>query len=88
MSFSCVASSRDSSPASRPWQSTSIRVERFSTSGKIRTEKHGRVALGGTGLEEEQPDAYKDVQAVVGVLHEAGISQKVARLKTIGVIKG
>ncbi len=45
-------------------------------------------ARGRTGLEEEQPDAYKDVQAVVGVLHEAGISQKVARLRPIGVIKG
>lgn len=45
-------------------------------------------ARGRTGLEEEQPDAYKDVQEVVGVLHEAGISQKVARLRPIGVIKG
>ena len=45
-------------------------------------------ARGRTGLEEEQPDAYKDVQAVVGVLHEAGISKKVARLRPIGVIKG
>ena len=43
---------------------------------------------GRTGLEEEQPDAYKDVQSVVGVLHEAGISRKVARLRPIGVIKG
>jgi tRNA-splicing ligase RtcB len=45
-------------------------------------------ARGRTGLEEEQPDAYKDVNEVVGVLHEAGISQKVARLKPVGVIKG
>ncbi len=45
-------------------------------------------ARGRTGLEEEQPDAYKDVQDVVGVLHEAGISHKVARLRPIGVIKG
>jgi tRNA-splicing ligase RtcB len=45
-------------------------------------------ARGRTGLEEEQPDAYKDVQSVVSVLHEAGISQKVARLRPIGVIKG
>ncbi|HKQ49838.1 MAG TPA: RtcB family protein [Phycisphaerae bacterium] len=45
-------------------------------------------ARGRTGLEEEQPDAYKDVQEVVSVLHEAGISQKVARLRPIGVIKG
>ena len=45
-------------------------------------------ARGRTGLEEEQPDAYKDVNEVVSVLHEAGISHKVARLRPIGVIKG
>ncbi|TWT46061.1 RNA-splicing ligase RtcB [Phycisphaerae bacterium RAS1] len=45
-------------------------------------------ARGRTGLEEEQPDAYKDVCAVVDVLHEAQVSKKVARLKPIGVIKG
>jgi tRNA-splicing ligase RtcB len=45
-------------------------------------------ARGRTGLEEEQPDAYKDVDAVVGVLHAAGVSQKVARLRPVGVIKG
>ena len=45
-------------------------------------------ARGRTGLEEEQPDAYKDVTQVVSVLHEAGISQRVARLRPIGVIKG
>jgi tRNA-splicing ligase RtcB len=45
-------------------------------------------ARGRTGLEEEQPDAYKDVNQVVSVLHSAGISRKVARLRPIGVIKG
>ncbi len=45
-------------------------------------------ARGRTGLEEEQPDAYKDVISVVNVLDAAGISKKVARLKPIGVIKG
>jgi tRNA-splicing ligase RtcB len=39
-------------------------------------------------LVEEIPDAYKDVNDVVNVVHEAGISKKVARLKPIGVIKG
>ncbi|MFC1729842.1 RtcB family protein [candidate division KSB1 bacterium] len=37
---------------------------------------------------EEIPDAYKDVKDVVNVVHNAGISRKVARLKPIGVIKG
>lgn len=45
-------------------------------------------ARGRTGLEEEQPEAYKDVNEVVSVVHEAGISQKVARLRPVGVIKG
>jgi tRNA-splicing ligase RtcB len=45
-------------------------------------------ARGRTGLEEEQPDAYKNVIEVVDVLHNAGVSHRVARLKPIGVIKG
>ncbi len=46
------------------------------------------LARGRTGLEEEQPDAYKDVTQVVDVLHNAAISSRVARLRPIGVIKG
>lgn len=45
-------------------------------------------ARGRTGLEEEQPNAYKDVTHVVDVLHTAAISQKVAKLRPVGVIKG
>ena len=45
-------------------------------------------ARGRTGLAEEQPDAYKDVDAVVECVHAAGISRKVARLRPMGVIKG
>jgi tRNA-splicing ligase RtcB len=45
-------------------------------------------ARGRTGLDEEQPDAYKDVKEVVSVLHQAGISRRVARLRPLGVIKG
>jgi tRNA-splicing ligase RtcB len=40
------------------------------------------------GLAEEQPEAYKDVNQVVDVVHTAGLSRKVARLRPIGVIKG
>jgi len=39
-------------------------------------------------LPEEQPNAYKDVDAVVDVVHRAGLSRKVARVRPIGVIKG
>jgi len=45
-------------------------------------------ARGRTGLAEEQPDAYKDIDAVVNCVHDAGLSRKVARLRPIGVIKG
>ncbi len=37
---------------------------------------------------EEIPQAYKDVDSVVRVVHEAGIGRKIARLKPMGVIKG
>ena len=39
-------------------------------------------------LVEEIPEAYKDVDNVVNVLHEAGISKKVVKLKPLVVIKG
>ena len=40
----------------------------------------------GTAL-EEAPWAYKDVENVVDVCHNAGIARKVARLRPIGVVK-
>lgn len=39
-------------------------------------------------LAEEMPEAYKDISNVVDVVHAAGISRKVARLRPMGVIKG
>jgi tRNA-splicing ligase RtcB len=41
----------------------------------------------GTAL-EEAPWAYKDVENVVDVCHNAGLAKKVARLRPIGVVKG
>jgi tRNA-splicing ligase RtcB len=41
-----------------------------------------------TGLAEEAPLAYKDVERVVDVVHRVGIARKVARLRPIGVVKG
>jgi tRNA-splicing ligase RtcB len=40
------------------------------------------------GLTEEKPDAYKDIESVVDVVHNAGLASRVARLRPIGVIKG
>ncbi|MFQ6617057.1 MAG: RtcB family protein [Fidelibacterota bacterium] len=39
-------------------------------------------------MAEEMPYAYKNVNEVVDVMHKAGISKKVVKLKPIGVIKG
>ena len=39
-------------------------------------------------LKEEMPEAYKDISQVVEVVHQAGLAQKVARLRPLGVIKG
>jgi tRNA-splicing ligase RtcB len=39
-------------------------------------------------LTEEIPESYKDVNEVVEIVHNAGLSKKVARLKPLGVIKG
>ena len=41
-----------------------------------------------SGLAEEAPIAYKDVNRVVNVVHGAGIAKKVARLTPVAVIKG
>jgi len=46
------------------------------------------MARGKRTVLEEMPEAYKDVEDVVNVVHNAGIARKVARLRPIGVIKG
>jgi tRNA-splicing ligase RtcB len=40
------------------------------------------------GILEEIPEAYKDVDEVIDVVHQAGLARKVARLRPMGVIKG
>ncbi|MBY0546430.1 MAG: RtcB family protein [Candidatus Obscuribacterales bacterium] len=40
------------------------------------------------GLTEEVPEAYKSIDQVVGVVHNAGLARKVARIKPVGVVKG
>ena len=45
-------------------------------------------ASGRETLKEEMPEAYKDVTEVVNVVHSAGLSLRVAKLKPMGVIKG
>ncbi|MDP1538511.1 MAG: RtcB family protein, partial [bacterium] len=40
------------------------------------------------GIAEEAPMAYKNIEDVVEVVHNAGLSKKVARLVPLAVIKG
>ena len=55
-----------------------------------RLEEQGVIVKAGSvaSLAEEAPYAYKDVGRVVEVVHELGISRKVARLRPLGVLKG
>ena len=55
-----------------------------------RLQAQGIFVRGGSwdGLAEEAPEAYKDVDRVVCVVHNAGIARKVARTVPLGVIKG
>jgi tRNA-splicing ligase RtcB len=39
-------------------------------------------------VDEEIPEAYKDVRDVVDVVERAGIARKVAELRPLGVLKG
>ena len=45
-------------------------------------------AKGYRTIDEEMPDAYKDVSDVVDVMHKEGITKKVAKIRPVGVIKG
>lgn len=41
-----------------------------------------------TGVAEEAPEAYKDIDLVIETVHRANIALKVARLRPVSVIKG
>jgi len=53
-------------------------------------EREGILVRSGSkkGILEEVPEAYKDVDEVIEVVHNAGLAKKVARLRPMGVIKG
>lgn len=57
---------------------------------KQELESQGIVVRSGSmsGLAEEAPLAYKDVEEVVDVVHGAGLAKRVARFKPVAVIKG
>ena len=45
-------------------------------------------AAGLATVAEERPEAYKDVADIVRIVHEAGVSTRVAQLRPLAVIKG
>ena len=53
-------------------------------------ESQGIIVMGRgrKGIAEEQPKAYKDVNDVVRVVHNAGLAKRVARMRPLGVSKG
>jgi len=67
-------------------------AKRATTGAEIRRELAAKGIVvrcpSSTGLSEEAPLAYKDVERVVEVVHRAGLARKVARLRPVGVIKG
>jgi len=44
--------------------------------------------VGRKTLQEECPEAYKDVSRVVDIVQRAGLAHKVARIRPLGVVKG
>ncbi|HET7100519.1 MAG TPA: RtcB family protein [Terriglobia bacterium] len=76
--------------AGRAMSRTAARKSSYAVNARERLEEQGIVVRSGTrdGILEEIPEAYKDVDAVINVVHNAGLSKRVARLKPMGVIKG
>lgn len=66
-------------------------TKRFRADEMIRTLAADGIVIRGhsrSGLAEEAPGAYKDVEGVVNVMHETGIIRKVARVRPLICIKG
>jgi len=76
--------------AGRLMSRTAAKKSSFAAKARERLEGRGIIVRSETrdGISEEIPEAYKDVDAVIEVVHNAGLARRVARLKPIGVIKG
>jgi tRNA-splicing ligase RtcB len=76
--------------AGRVMSRTAARKSSYAQNAKQRLEEQGVIVRAETrdGITEEIPEAYKDVDAVIDVVHNAGLAKRVARMRPIGVIKG
>jgi tRNA-splicing ligase RtcB len=67
--------------AKRTWRGTEVIKELEAKGIIIRSRSK-------SGVAEEAPGAYKDVDRVVEIMHNAGVNQKVARTRPLACIKG
>jgi len=69
---------------------TAAKKSAYASGARERLEAQGVIVRSETrdGISEEIPEAYKDVDAVINVVYNSGLANRVARLKPIGVIKG
>jgi tRNA-splicing ligase RtcB len=76
--------------AGRVMSRTAAKKSPFAQHARERLEEQGIVVRADSrdGIREEIPEAYKDVDVVIDVVHNAGLAKRVARLRPIGVIKG
>jgi tRNA-splicing ligase RtcB len=76
--------------AGRAMSRTAAKKGRDAREETRKLEEQGIVLRAETrdGILEEVPDAYKDIDAVIDVVHNAGLARRVARLRPMGVIKG
>lgn len=76
--------------ARRLMSRTAVRKGRDARQETKKLEEAGILVRSETrdGILEELPEAYKNVDEVIEVVHGAGLARKVARLRPMGVIKG
>jgi len=76
--------------AGRLMSRTAVRKGRDARQETKKLEEAGILVRSETrdGILEELPEAYKNVDEVIEVVHSAGLARKVARLRPMGVIKG
>jgi tRNA-splicing ligase RtcB (3'-phosphate/5'-hydroxy nucleic acid ligase) len=76
--------------AGRLMSRTAVRKGKDARTEQRKLEEQGVLVRSETkdGILEELPEAYKNVDEVIEVVHHAGLARKVARLRPMGVIKG
>ncbi|MBV9083573.1 MAG: RtcB family protein [Acidobacteriaceae bacterium] len=76
--------------AGRVMSRTAVRKGKDAREEQRKLEQNGIFVRSGSrdGILEELPEAYKNVDEVIEVVHQAGLAKKVARLRPMCVIKG